>query len=603
MDQKTEGNSRSPGDKILVALENGDVKITGTKSEGISGANIKVGLGVEVFINGRQIGERGEVFPGDKVEVRPIEEIIPDIVEVKISADELRAEARYTPGQKKTHLIQDHPFTDDMLIEGSPRQEKQVTLSLGDLLKAIKDERVVYGLDESVIPRLIDEPETWHTVAEGLNVKQGKNGWVEPLFKGGVKSVSYSEDESKVDFRTRYEIEQVDQGDIIAIIHSPVPGEEGKKVTGVEIYPDPVSRVEVNCENGTRLSEDEKQVIATRKGVPMYKKGRTHLLRVDDIYTHKGDVDIKSGNIDFRGHFKIMGDVTEGMKVSADGDIEIGGSSSGAELLAGGSIVLKGNCIKCKVQAGWVDLVLKDIYIDLEEMHASVENALHASEEIAKALEAKGKHSEQMEAAVVRSLLQSKFTELPEFAAKLMKSIKSAGRSLPKDFVQTINDIAPYFIDFQYSQSLSRPVLASIKEKLSKLLEEKQVTVEKADITAPYVQNSVFLATGDINIPGPGVYNSNLTAKGEIRVARLFRGGSIESGGDVYIGEAGTPRITSDQGTIKVPYNGRVHLGTVYENIRIKFGNTEYRCDKNMSNVRIILDQQEFEVKVLHWDQ
>lgn len=603
MEQQADGNSKSTNDRILVALENGELKITGTKSEGMNGAVLKTGQGVEIYVNGRQVGEKAEVFPGDQVDIKPLEETVPDIVEVKVSADGLSAEARYTPGLKKVHLIQDHPFTDNLLVEGSPHQEKLVSMTPGDLLKAVKDERIVYGLDESVIPRLLDEPEVWHTVAEGLNVKQGKNGWVEPLFKGGVKSVSYSEDEGKVDFRTRYEIEQVEDGDVIAHIHPPVPGEDGKKVTGEEMFPDPVSSVEVNCDKGTRLSPDEKQVIATRKGVPMYKKGRTHLFRVDDVYTHKGDVDIKSGNIDFRGHFKIMGEVTEGMKVSADGDIEIGGSSSGAELLAGGSIVLKGNCVKCKVQAGWVDMVLKDIYTDLEEMDASVENALHASEEIAKALEAKGKHSEQMEAAVVRSLLQSKFTELPEFAAKLMNSVKSAGRALPKDFVQSINEIAPYFIDFQYSQSLSRPVLGSIKQKLSALLEGKQVAVEKADITAPYVQNSVFLATGDINIPGPGVYNSNLTAKGEIRVARLFRGGTIEAGGDVYIGEAGTPRITSDQGTIKVPYNGRVHLGTVYENIRIKLGNTEYRCDKNLNNVRIILDQQEYEVKVLHWDQ
>lgn len=603
MDQQTENNQSAADDKILIALEKGIVKISGTASDGKKGALIHPGLGVEIFVNNRQVGEKGEVFPGDKVEVKPLEEFIPDILEVKISADGLKAEARYTPGLKKTHLVQDHPFTDNLQVEGSPHQENQVTMKSEDLLKAIRDERIVYGLYESVLPQLFEEPGAWHLIAEGDDVKQGKDGWVEPLFKGGVKSVSYSEDESKVDFRTRYEIEQVKNGDVIAVIHPPVPGEEGKRVNGEDIHPDPVSSVEVNCDKGTALSADGNQITATREGVPMYKKGRTHLFRVDNIYTHKGDVDIKSGNIDFRGSFKIIGDVNEGMKVSADGDVEIGGSASGAEILAGGSIILKGNCIKCKVQAGWVDLVLKDLYADLELMDASVENALNASEDIAKALEAKGKHSEQMEAAVVRSLLQSKFTELPEYATKLKKSLKEAGRSLPGEIVKSINDIVPYFIDFQYSQSLGRPVLGNIKANLSKLLEGKQVSIEKADVTAPYVQNSDFFATGDINIPGPGVYNSNLTAKGEIRIARLFRGGNIDAGGDVYIGEAGTPRITTDQGSIRVPYNGRVHLGSVYENVRIKFGTTEFRCDKNLNNVRIILDQQEFEVKILHWDQ
>jgi uncharacterized protein len=603
MDQEITSNDMTAQNRILLALEKGTVKISGEKSEGQTGAIIRPGNGVTLFLNNRQITESAEVFPGDRIEIKPAEELKTDLIEVKISSDGLKAEARYTPGIRIGHTIMDHPFTDDLVVEGKPFNEQLITLAAPDLLKAIRNERVVFGFDESAISRLTEESGCWHVVATGTDVRQGRDGWIEPLFEGGMKTVKYGEEEDRVDFRKRFEINQVVSEDVIAIIHPPRAGEPGRKVTGEEIQPDPVKRAEVNCESGTGLTSDKSGIVATRKGVPSYRKGRMHSFRVDDVYIQKGDVDIKSGNVYFRGHFNLHGGIAEGMNVAADGNIEIAENASGAEILAGGNILFKGNCIKCKVQAGWVDLVLKDIYATLDQMAESVDNAIEASEEVARALEQKGKHSEQMEAAVVRALLQSKFTELPEYAVKLLKNLREAGRSLPEKLVLHIKDIAPYFIDFQYSQSLGRPVLKEIKVKLTDLKDGREAGVEKADITAPYIQNSSLLCTGDIIVPGPGVYNSQLKCGGEVKIARLFRGGSIEAGSDVYIGEAGTHRITADQGLIQVPYKGRVHLGTVYENIRIRFGATEYRCEKNLSNVRLILDQQEFEVKILHWEK
>lgn len=588
--------------RVLLALEDGQVKISGTSSEVESGALIRPGKGVSLFVNGTEITDRQEVFPGDHIEIKLLEETKQDQLEIKITADGMKAEACYIPGIRETHVVDDHPHTDDLIVEGTPLQEPYKTFTIEKIVKALKEKRVVYGLDDVAPAKLLEESETWHSVATGKPVIPGKDGWVEPLFKGAAKSVSYDEQESRVDFRNRFEIEQVNSGDVIALIHPPVTGESGKTVTGEEVPPDPVTRAEINFEVGTELSSDQKQVVATHTGIPSYNKGRVPTFRVDNLYTHKGDVNIKSGNIDFRGHFKVQGNVTEGMKVSADGNIEVGGNVSGATILAGGSVLLKSNCIKCTVSAGWVDMLLKDIYATLANMRESVTLALSASDELARALEQKGKHSDQMEAAVVRSLLQSKFVELPEYANSLMKSLKAAGKSLPGNLTRLINDIAPHFVDYQYSQSLGRPVLREIHEKLEENKGLGESSFEKADITAPYVQNSTMNSTGNIIINGPGVYNSELKCDGEVRISKLFRGGTIEAGGDVYIGEAGSPRVRSEQGKISVPYKSRVYLGSIYENVRVRFGNTEYRCDQTLNNVRIILDQQEFEVKILHWE-
>ncbi len=601
MDHREERKNNGPQKKIQLALENGKVIISGAAEEGSQGGVLKPGKGVRIFHNERLVGESAEVFPGDRVEISLVEEVKEELVEIKISADELRAEARYIPGEKSYYLLEDLPPAEQLIIEGSLNQEEIKTFSEEDILKKIKEQRISHGIDSAAPAKLISEPGQWQTVAQGDPVQQGTDGWVEFLFEGQVKAISYDEEEDRVDFRKRYEIEQVSEDDEIAVIHPPKPGKPGMKVTGQEVQPDPVKRAEVNCGKGAKLASDSIKIIATIKGVPVYKKGRVHSLSVDNIYTHKGDVDIKSGNIDFRGHFKAIGGVTEGMKVSADGNIEIGGNASGAEILAGGSIIFKANCIKCVVKAGWVDLALKKIYDTLYQMEESVDKALSASDEIASALKAKGQSSEQMEAAVLKSLLQSKFTELPEYSTKLNKISGEVGKSIPEDLMQIVNQLISLFSDFHYNQALGKPMLQEAKNLLNSLQDNRASSRTKADITVPYIQNSTLSCTGNITIPGQGAYNSHMKCSGDVNISRLFRGGTIVAGKNVYIGEAGTPRITADQGLIQTPYNGRIYLGTAYENIRIRFGKNEYRCEENINNVMFYLDQEDYEVKVGPW--
>ncbi len=601
MNNNEDKRSDNSGEQTMIAIENGSVLFSGSPVPGDSGALIRCGKGVILVVNGKEVKGACEIFPADQVEIKPIEETEPDRVEVRISGDQLSAEARFLPGVKRKHRVKDHPYTGELTVEAEPYEENYQSLAGKDILEIITKNGVTYGLDQNAPTTLIKEPGAWHLVATGKRVQQGRDGWIEVLFKSGFKSVSYEDQEKKVDFRDRYELVQVKLGDVMAVIHPPVPGEPGIKVTGQEIQPDPVTRAEVNCESGAELDQESRKVLATQTGVPYFKKGRTSSFSVENIYIHKGDVDIKSGNIDFRGHFKVQGAITEGMKVSADGNIEIGDNASGAEILAGGNIIFKKNCIKCIVQAGWVDMVLNDLYATLDKMADSVERALDACDDVAKTLEEKGKYSEQMETAVVRSLLQNKFTELPQYAYELLNKSKKAFKSLPENLVQAVNETAPYFVDYQYVQSLGRPVLQDIHHKLLKLKEGRESRSERADITVSYVQNSKLTCTGDVLVKGQGVYNSSITCKGVVKIDRLFRGGSIDAGGDVYIGEAGSPRSSSEQEKISIPYQGTVYLGKAYENLRIKFGATEYRCIKELRNARLILDQQEFEVKILSW--
>ena len=63
-------------------------------------------------------------------------------------------------------------------------------------------------------------------------------------------------------------------------------------------------------------------------------------INVFDVFEVKGDVDLKTGSIDFVGNVIIKGSVPAGFKVHARGDIMIGGSVEAAEIVADGSITI-----------------------------------------------------------------------------------------------------------------------------------------------------------------------------------------------------------------------------------------------------------------------
>lgn len=588
---------------VLLSLEGGVVRIhLSGEGEPARGAVIRPGSGAILHLNGKKVDGEAEVFPGDEVSLAPEEQVDSDRLEVRVSADRLTAEARWLPGVKKSYQFKDSPPAAVLQVETLPLREEYRSLTAADLEGAIRAQRVSFGLDRSQYEAVFAAKSQWVVIARGLPVKEGRHGYVEQLFEGASKTVSYGEGLGRVDFRDRFVIEQVSEGEAIANIHPPEPGSPGRAVTGEDLPPEKVEKAAVSCESGTCFSADGRQILAATKGVPSAKRGNTVTFRVDDVYVHRGDVDIKSGNIDFHGHFRVQGAVTEGMRVAAGGNIEIDENASGAEILAGGSVVFKRNCIRCQVQAGWLDMVQEEIYGALNAVSKDIEQLLEAADEVVRALEARQQYNEKMETTVLRALLQGKYASLPEKCLKLQENLKKAGRSLPAELVYLVREVTPPLVNYQYDQSLSRTWLGEAVRKLKVTQDSRVRPPGGADITAPYIQNSVLSCTGDIIVTGQGVYNSQLRSQGQVRIDRLFRGGVIASGGDVIIGEAGTERVTTEQGRIEVTSESAVCLGIGHENLFIKFGSIGYRCPDKMVRVRLVLDREEMIVKSLPWN-
>ena len=87
--------------------------------------------------------------------------------------------------------------------------------------------------------------------------------------------------------------------------------------------------------------EDSNLLKATVVGQPVLV---SHGVMVEPVL-RLAEVNLASGNIYFDGTVQIDGEVTQGMKVQAKGDIEVGGTVDGGLLDAGGDIRVAGGII------------------------------------------------------------------------------------------------------------------------------------------------------------------------------------------------------------------------------------------------------------------
>jgi len=173
---------------------------------------------------------------------------------------------------------------------------------------------------------------------------------VEYLFDSDPVEIVYDEDE-RVDYWERYVFPSVKEGDVLAVLHLPVPGVPGMMVTGKAIAPDPVYEDMLRVKDGVRISDDGREAIATIAGRPLIEDQGMKYLRVTQLMTHPGDVDMASGNLRFHGDLQILGNVTEGMQVSALGDVTVKGNVTGAVIRAGSRVICQGSVIQSQIYA------------------------------------------------------------------------------------------------------------------------------------------------------------------------------------------------------------------------------------------------------------
>ena len=570
-------------------VSGGRLRVWGPRGKGEPAVVIPTS-GVILRVNGVVVRSPRPISQDDEVDVETVEEVHSARVEVELSGDGFIASVRVTPQVTIRHELVDQGPQNVLQLLTRRHEERVKVITPAQIEEALKAKGVTFGLDYEEIQRAADAADGIpRVVARGEPVQEGRNGFVEYLFNWKPTEVVYEEEE-RADYWERFVYPSVKEGDVLAVLHPPVPGTPGKKVTGEVVLPRPVSEAVLRVKDGVKLSEDGRKAVAVIAGRPVLEGRWVPYLRVVRLMVHSGNIDIKSGNVRFWGDLLILGNVTEGAEVSAHGDITIIGDATGAVLRAGGKVVCRGNLIGSRVHAGG----LKSLYSRLAPILNDLQEILGWIIQETTRIQQHPSNRRRLKKGdinrIVRLLIERKKKELDAIATEYTTALQAADLPFPPAIRELVQDIASITLG---------PVgrTGPIPDDLKSILEKKEevdyllnsLPDQPGDILCSYAQNSVLEASGSITVTNEGCFHSTLRSGKQVEVKGVFRGGEIHALGSVFVKEAGSPGLSAGKVKIRVAEQSSVRILKVYPETTVQVGGRSHTFDKEVKSVRVYL--------------
>lgn len=538
---------------------------------------ISAGKNVTVKVDGKEISDEVRVSKENLVEIIP-KKVSPEVkFLLKVSNDRLKATLVVQRKNCKQFILEDIPAAKELHIETKKYKEiEPPSPSKEELLDFLKNEGVVYGVHEEALDNLAENLISEAVVATGTPPEKGVDARIELLFKKNNKEV---ENEAKQSIISERFIAMVEEGDDLAIKIPSQPGKPGQDVYGKSIAPPPAKDISLIACKGAKLVEDGTKVVAEISGRVEVNNNR---ISVFPIYLVEGDAAAQEGHIKFNGDVIVKGNVLDGMKIKAKGNIEVTGFAANSELTADKNITVHKSLVGCTVKAGGNALLYRQIKNQLQGMLEQILELVTALKQFKKTTQKSGK--EVKDGALLKLLLEKKFTGIPSLITSSLKLLNKISLEFEGDFNKKLEETIVIVKSWQRKTVGLGPLeinsigdleymlrsLNTSSQKLLKLLNEGS---EDAYITCGYVQNCVLEASGGINITGKGCYNSQLVSVGSVEIMGIpgvFRGGSITAMGNVKIRELGSDAETKS--FIQVNKESVVMADVVYPGTTIKSG-------------------------------
>ncbi|PWW06422.1 hypothetical protein DFQ01_103325 [Paenibacillus cellulosilyticus] len=226
------------------------------------------------------------------------------------------------------------------------RADDSFTCSPEALEQYVKDNGVIYGLHYDVIHKIAKDPKAYYynqtLIAAGDPPLQGENGSIKLAYRLDDDSLHrpIENADGKVDLKEVNRINNVQRGQLIAERIAATQGKEGKSVTGIVLPGKNGKDARFKVGKNVVLNSDQTAMYSAIDG--LMTKTDNDKINVFPVYEVNGDVDYRTGNIDFVGTVVIRGNVLTGFRVKAAGDIRVIGGVEGAELESDGSIEITG---------------------------------------------------------------------------------------------------------------------------------------------------------------------------------------------------------------------------------------------------------------------
>lgn len=539
--------------------------------------------GLVIMVNGTPLTAPMPVSSADTIAVYCPGEETEGAIDVSISRDCLSAAVVIRPHIVRIRNPAECAPTNRLTPPVDEKIEENWVFTAEDVLAALAEKGVVSGIDTKLIRAAVAARDrTAHVIARGVPPSPGTDGLVERLFPGGPVPVAPATEREAVDYRQRFIIPLVKEGDVLAILHPAVPGEPGKTVTGELIPAKAVRHAMLQAGPGAALTPDGLTVVATRAGMPVAEgTPLNRVIRVEHVLDHQGNVDLASGNLFFDGEIVVRGDVLPGMTVRATGGVVINGMVDTATVEAGRSIHVGGSVIGSTLKAGGPKATgrMRRFLAKLDQVADDLAQLIQGCEE-------PGTDRWLNIAPADMSEMRDRIASLSEWA-----ELEGFG---PPAEVSTLLRMAQRLAAGLGTLSGQEP--QELGELVSALNKAWAVTARllpaPADIRVAYAQNSTLEADGKIHVTGQGCYYTTLRAGIKVRIEKDFRAGTVRADEHISIGRVGSPAAADKPCEISVGDRGTVELGQVFPDVTVRIGHRSHRFENALRGVRMFIDEQ-----------
>lgn len=212
-----------------------------------------------------------------------------------------------------------------------------------EIIRYLQLNNVVAGINESHVAAMCKKQiyEREVKIASSVKGDPGREGYYEFFFNTEKPKPKINKD-GTVDYRSMSLVQNVTEGDLLAVYHPSVQGTAGRDVTG--------AFEKVNCSyrelrplagKGIKAGENPNEYYATMSGKIEYTK-ESNKLSVVEVYEVQGGCDYANNSlVEFNGDVIIHGNIEAGVTIRAGKSLTVDGVVEAANISAGGDVCLK----------------------------------------------------------------------------------------------------------------------------------------------------------------------------------------------------------------------------------------------------------------------
>ncbi len=239
------------------------------------------------------------------------------VISVTLSSDAMEARVRITPPAGA----------------GAPPSE-------ASLVAALREKGIVAPPDPEALKLLLEHRRYNEeiVVARGTPPEHGEDSSVKWMVGAEAKrGTQVVREDGSVDFRKVYELNNVRAQALLGVLVPATPGKPGRDLLGREIPARPGREKAPRPGKNVRLSPEGDRLYAEIDGQFTRESGVGSVLPVFEV---PGDLDLKTGDVDFYGTVMIHGHVLDGFTVKAGGNVFVMGTVGEARIVAGGQVIV-----------------------------------------------------------------------------------------------------------------------------------------------------------------------------------------------------------------------------------------------------------------------